>query len=64
MTNLALTYDQGIGTEVDKEIALDLYLKAADKYSSVAMYNLGLHFYSELKDYEKSREFFEKYIIQ
>ena len=39
---LGYFYDMGIGTEVNKEKAFELYNIAAKKGNSIAQYNLGI----------------------
>lgn len=62
--NLALLYEQGLGVQKDLNIAMKLYLMAAEQGHDKSMYNIGVYFARGLggakRSFKKAKQYFER----
>ena len=68
MNDLASCYDKGLGTDVNKTKAFELFEKSANLGYCFAMYNVGTYYkngsWGVTKDLKKAREWYTKAAAQ
>lgn len=60
--NLGYMYDYGLGGKKDTNKAIEYYVKSSNLGNISAQHNLGILYFEEMKDYEKSFNFFNNCI--